>query len=183
MKSITSQIRSIIRAIEGPEIRQDLYDTPQRVQRAFEEIFNGYEVDIPGLFKVFEEDGKDEIVILRNIHFWSTCEHHLLTWEGYASVAYLPQEKVVGASKLARLVEAYAHRLQLQERVGRQVAEAMMKYLNPRGVAVVIKGKHSCISCRGVRNETSELVTSVMLGAFRENAASRYEVLKLIGDI
>ena len=184
MDNIQEHVKAILEAIEhGPPLRPDLVKTPYRVQKAFEEIFSGYEVNIPGLFTVFEEDGEDQIVTLRGIEFSSTCEHHLQTFYGHASVAYLPNKKVIGASKMGRLVQAYAHRLQIQERMGRQIADDMMKYLAPKGVAVIIKASHMCIKCRGLKSQDSELVTSIMRGTFRENQSSRMEVLNLIGEI
>ncbi len=181
MKDIKPEISRILEAIEGPEIRKELLETPRRVQRAYEEMFSGYAADIPSLFKSFEQDGTDQIVTLRDIPFWSTCEHHILSFGGRVSIAYLPVEKVIGASKIVRLIEAYSHRLQLQERLGNQIGAAMMEYLQPQGVAVIIDAVHDCMRCRGVKSETSRLVTSVMLGKFRVERTLRLEVLSVLG--
>jgi len=176
---IRKATEELILAIEG-EIRPQLRETPQRVQRMWEEILNGYEVEIPSLFKAFDGEGKDQLVVVRNIHTYSICCHHLIPFEIVASVAYLPKDKVLGVSKLARLVSAYAHRLQLQERITEQVANTIMEYLEPHGVGVIIKGAHLCMRMRGAKSEQSEVITSVMLGAFRDDYPLRNEVLNLL---
>ena len=178
---IASLTRKLLQEIEGKEIREDLVETPMRVARAYKEIFDGYRTDIPGLFKISEGEGQDQIVVVRDIHSWSVCQHHILPFHCCVHVAYLPIGKVIGVSKIERLVHAYAHRLQLQERIARQIAEAMMTYLKPQGVAVVIHGEHLCMRLRGVKSDSSQVVNSVMLGAFRDNQATRMEVLSLLG--
>jgi len=178
--NIEEYVRGIIRGIEG-SIRPDLEETPRRVQTALTEMLDGYSVDIDSLFKTFEGEGQDQIVVIRNIKFTSFCEHHLLPFSGTAHVAYLPVKKVIGASKIPRLVMAYAHRLQLQERITRQVAETLMEKLEPQGVAVVIQGEHTCMRCRGIKCSDSQMVTSVMLGQFRIERTLRLEVLTLLG--
>ncbi len=169
-------VKNLIVAIEGPKPRKELKDTPDRVQRAFSEMFDGYEVDIPKLFmQRFEQEGTDMVVCVRDISFYSMCEHHLLPFNGIACVAYLPANNIViGVSKIERLVLAFAHRLQLQERITRQVAETMMTYLKPMGVAVIIQGEHLCMRCRGVRSKTSaeaSLWLTVTLGPRRRNSS------------
>ena len=183
MKIIQDCLLQVIKEIEGPKVREELKKTPFRVAKAYKEIFDGYGIDTKELLSnQFEQDGADMIVAVRDIKFYSTCEHHLLTFDGIANVAYLPNNrKVVGVSKIERLVNVYAHRLQLQERITRQVAEDLMTYLEPRGVAVIIQAKHLCMRCRGVKSNSSQMVTSVMLGAFRDNQSARMEVLSLLG--
>jgi len=183
VKNVEDEIRSILEKIEGGPLRSALEETPRRVQVALEEMLSGYSVDIDSLFKTFDGEGKDQLVIARKIHAYSTCEHHLLPFEISVSVAYLPIDKVIGVSKMVRLVLAFARRLQLQERLTEQIAETLMERLNPAGVAVVIKGEHLCMRMRGVKSEEAEVVTSVMLGKFREEASLRAEFLHLIGEI
>jgi len=177
-------VQQLLLEIEGDSsTREGLKETPDRVARAYKEWFAGYSVDIPGLFKIFQEDGEDQIVVLRNIEFSSFCEHHLAPFTGFASIAYLPDQKVIGASKIGRLVQAYAQRLQIQERMGRQIADDIMTYLEPKGVVVILKATHTCIKCRGLKSQNSEMVTSIVRGAFRTNSTSRAEALTLIGNI
>jgi len=178
---IISAVLMLLDAIEGKPLRKELLETPNRVQRAFEELFDGYNTDIDALFKTFDGEGKDQIVAVKDIKFTSTCEHHLMLFSGVAHVAYLPKGKAIGASKIPRLVLAYAHRLQIQERITEQVANTLMEKLQPQGVAVIIQGEHACMRCRGVRSEESKLVTSVMLGLFRDDAVTKQEVLALLG--
>jgi GTP cyclohydrolase I len=158
-------------------------DTPGRVVRAYEEFFAGYEVDPVALLeRTFEEtDGYDEIVLLRDIRLESHCEHHMVPIIGRAHVAYLPHRRVVGISKLARVVEAYAKRLQIQEKLTAQVANTIQEVLQPRGVAVVIEAAHQCMTTRGVHKPGVTMVTSRMLGVFRDDPTTRREVLAMIG--
>ena len=151
---------------------------------AFEEYFSGYGVDpVELLQRTFEEtDGYDEMVVLRDIRFESHCEHHLAPIIGKAHVAYLPQKRVVGISKLARLVEVYARRLQIQEKMTAQIANTLDEVLEPKGVAVVIEAAHQCMTTRGVHKPGVAMVTSRMLGAFRSDAATRREFLAIIGQ-
>jgi len=166
---------------EDPE-RDGLRETPSRLMRAFQEYFSGYGQD-PGriLMKTFEEtEGYDEMVVLRRIPFQSHCEHHFAPIIGHAWVAYVPSQRVVGISKLARLVEAYAKRLQIQERMTAQIANTIETVLKPQGVGVVIKATHHCMTARGIKKEGSDLVTSRMLGCFRDNAMTRQEFLSMV---
>jgi len=179
MKDITENVKAILEAIEGTPLPDRLVDTPARVQKALEELLDGYSVKIDELFKVFEL-GSDQLVIAQDIDFTSLCEHHCLLFFGQVHIAYLPNKKVIGASKLPRIVLAYSHRLQIQERIAENIAESIMKYLEPKGVCVVITAKHSCISCRGVKSTNCKLTNSIMLGAFRDNPAARAEVLALL---
>ena len=162
--------------------REGLVDTPKRVARAFEEWFSGYNVDpYEFLSRTFREvNGYDEIVALTNIDFNSHCEHHIAPIIGRAHVAYLPRDKVVGISKLARVVDAYARRLQVQEKLTAQIAECISAVLEPRGVAVVIEGAHECMTTRGIGKRNVSMVTSQMLGIFRDDARARAEFLAMI---
>jgi GTP cyclohydrolase I len=164
--------------------REGLRDTPGRVVRAYEDWFYGYKVDPEEfLSRTFEEvEGYDDMVVLRDIRFESHCEHHLAPIIGRAHVGYLPTRKVVGISKLARVVEAYARRLQVQEKMNAQIAHCIQKVLEPKGVAVVIESAHQCMTTRGVHKEGVTMVTSTMLGEFRSNPLTRREFLSVIGS-
>ena len=162
--------------------RDGLADTPDRVIRSFEEMTSGYSEDPKEILgKVFAQD-HDEMIISAGIRFSSLCEHHMLPFSGTAAVGYIPWNgKVVGLSKLARVVGAFSHRLQIQERLTQQVASSISKALNPLGVGVVMRAHHSCMGCRGVRQPDSEMVTSCMTGVFRDKAEVRAEFLGLVG--
>jgi GTP cyclohydrolase IA len=166
---------------EDPD-RDGLRETPARVARAFREYFSGYGQDAEQILdKTFEEtEGYDEMVVLRGIPFQSHCEHHLAPIIGHAWVAYVPNQRVVGISKLARVVEAYAKRLQIQERLTAQIANTIERVLRPKGSGVVIKATHHCMTTRGINKHGSDLVTSRMLGCFRENAITRQEFLSMV---
>ena len=168
---------------DDPE-REGLKGTPGRVVRAFEEYFIGYASDpVELLQRTFEEtDGYDEMVVLKDIRFESHCEHHLAPIIGKAHVAYLPQQRVVGISKLARLVEVYAKRLQIQEKMTAQIANCLDEVLQPKGVAVVIEAAHQCMTTRGIHKPGVSMVTSRMLGAFRTDPSTRREFLAIIGQ-
>jgi GTP cyclohydrolase IA len=163
--------------------REGLIGTPARVVRAFEEFFGGYAVDpVELLQRTFAEvEGYDEMVVLKDIRFESHCEHHLAPIIGKAHVAYLPSNRVVGISKLARLVEVYAKRLQIQEKMTAQIANTLDEVLKPKGVAVVIEAAHQCMTTRGVHKPGVTMVTSRMLGAFRDDPSTRRELLAMIG--
>ena len=164
--------------------REGLLDTPARVTRAYEQWFKGYDED-PGelLKRTFEEvEGYDEMVVLRDIRFESYCEHHMAPIIGVAHVGYIPTDRVVGISKLARIVDAYAKRLQVQEKMNAQIANTLYDVLKPQGVAVVLEGEHHCMSTRGVHKPGVSMVTSTMLGEFRENHATRKEFMNIIGN-
>jgi GTP cyclohydrolase I len=168
---------------DDPE-REGLRETPQRVARAFEDWFSGYKVDPEDyLARTFEEvAGYDDMIVLRDIRFESHCEHHLAPIIGRAHVGYLPTNKVVGISKLARVVEAYARRLQVQEKMNAQIARCIQKVLEPKGVAVVVQAEHQCMTTRGVHKPGVSMVTSTMLGDFRTNPLTRREFLSVIGN-
>lgn len=164
--------------------REGLRDTPARVVRAYEEFFSGYSVDpVELLQRTFEDtDGYDEMVLLKDISFESHCEHHMAPIIGVAHVAYMPRRRVVGISKLARVVEAYARRLQIQEKMTAQIANTLESVLDPLGVAVIIEAEHQCMTTRGVHKRGVNMVTSRMLGMFRSNPSTRRELLSLIGQ-
>ena len=176
-------VRTLLRWAGDDPAREGLVGTPDRVVRAYEEFFAGYALDpVAILERTFEEtDGYDEIVLLRDIRLESHCEHHMVPIIGRAHVAYLPHRRVVGISKLARVVEAYAKRLQIQEKLTAQVANTIQDVLQPRGVAVVIEAAHQCMTTRGVHKPGVTMVTSRMLGAFRDDPTTRREFLAMIG--
>ena len=184
---VPEEVQDAIRTLilwsgDDPE-REGLLDTPKRVARAWREYCQGYEED-PGLHlgRTFEEvGGYNEIVLLKDIPFQSHCEHHMAPIIGTASIAYLPRDRVVGISKLARVLHGYARRLQVQERLTAQVAQAIWDNLNPHGVAVVINAQHGCMTGRGVRTHGVGMVTSRMMGCFLEDQRSRKEILALMG--
>lgn len=177
-------VRTLLRWAGDDPQREGLIDTPKRVTTAFGEWFAGYEVDpVEILSRTFEEvEGYDEMVILRNVRFESHCEHHLASIIGTAHVAYLPDHRVVGISKLARLVDAYAKRLQIQEKMTAQIANTLDEVLKPKGVGVVIEATHGCMTTRGVHKTGLTMVTSQMIGAFRDHGETRREFLSAIGN-
>jgi GTP cyclohydrolase IA len=177
-------IRTLLRWAGDDPNREGLLATPERVVRAYEEWFGGYDVDpVDLLQRTFEEtEGYDEMVVLRDIRFESHCEHHMAAIIGKAHVAYLPNRRVVGISKLARLIEVYAKRLQIQEKMTAQIANTLNDVLQPEGVAVVIEAAHQCMTTRGVHKTGVTMVTSRMLGAFRDDATTRREFLSIIGN-
>ena len=177
-------VRTLIRWAGDDPAREGLLDTPKRVAKAYEEWFQGYQVDPAELLqRTFEEvEGYDEMVLLRDIRFESYCEHHLAPIIGKAHVAYLPERRVVGISKLARVVEAFGKRMQIQEKMTAQVAGVIDEVLRPRGVAVVIEATHQCMSTRGVNKHGVSMVTSRMIGAFRDDPNTRREFLGMVGN-
>ncbi len=180
---VSDAIRTLIRWAGDDPGREGLLDTPQRVARAWKEYCAGYDEDpAHHLNRVFEEvGGYDDIVLLNGIPFQSHCEHHMAPITGKASIAYLPKDRVVGISKLARVLHGFARRLQVQERLTAQVADCIWERLQPQGVAVVIEATHGCMTARGVRTPGVGMVTSRMMGVFRDDERSRQEVLKLMG--
>jgi len=172
----------LIQFIGEDPTREGLQKTPARVTKSWRnEVFSGYNTDIEKLFTVFEDGACDELVLLQDIEMFSTCEHHLLPFYGKAHVAYLPNKKVIGVSKLARLVDAFSRRMQIQERIGSQVTEALMNHLQPKGAACIISAQHLCMKCRGVQKQNSVMTTSSLTGAFRNDTQARMELLMLIG--
>ena len=177
-------VRTLLRWAGDDPDREGLLDTPSRVTRGYEEWFSGYATDpVSMLERTFEEtDGYDEIVLLRDIRLESTCEHHMAPILGRVHVGYLPHRRGVGISKLARVVEAYARRLQIQEKLTAQIANTIQDVLRPRGVAVVIEAAHQCMTTRGVHKPGVTMVTSRMLGAFRDDPSTRRELLAMINN-
>ena len=167
---------------DDPE-REGLRETPKRVIRSYKDFFSGYNLDPREILsKKFKEvEGYDEIIILKNIRLESHCEHHMVPFIGTAHVGYLPKNKIVGLSKLARLVETFAKRLQIQEKLTAQIANAIDEVLQPRGVGVIIEASHLCVATRGIHKPDSKMVTSRMLGSFRNDQATRKEFLDLVG--
>jgi GTP cyclohydrolase I len=177
-------VRTLLRWAGDDPTREGLLGTPERVVRAYEEWFAGYDIDPTDfLQRTFEEtEGYDEMVVLRDIRFESHCEHHMAAIIGKVHVAYLPNRRVVGISKLARLVEVFGKRLQIQEKMTAQIANTLNDVLQPKGVAVVIEAAHQCMTTRGIHKSGVTMVTSRMLGAFRDNQATRREFLSIIGN-
>jgi GTP cyclohydrolase I len=181
--AVQEAVRTLIRWAGDDPAREGLLDTPARVARAWREYARGYEEDpAHHLSRTFEEvGGYDEIVLLKDVPFQSHCEHHLAPIIGTAAIAYLPNERVVGISKLARVLHGFARRLQVQERLTAQVADCIWEHLQPQGVAVVIEASHACMTARGVQTPGVMMTTSRMMGVFREDERSRREVLALMG--
>ena len=169
-------------ACAGDPLPAGLVETPERVARALVEMTEGYHLDPAAILGVTFEAEYDQIVALARIPFVSTCEHHLLPFIGYAGVAYLPQGRVVGLSKLARLVDVYAKRLQLQERMTQQIAVAMMDHLNPRGALVLVEAEHSCMACRGVKKPGAVMRTSAVRGTFLTDPTAKDEAMRLLQE-
>ena len=176
-------VKTLIRwAGDNPQ-REGLKETPSRVVRSYKDFFSGYDLDPREILsKKFKEvEGYDEIIILKDIRLESHCEHHMVPFVGTAHVGYLPKNKVVGLSKLARLVEVFAKRLQIQEKLTAQIANAVDEVLQPKGVGVIIEASHLCVATRGIRKPESRMVTSRMLGSFRTDEGTRKEFLDLVG--
>lgn len=183
-KDVEAAFRTIIKWAGDDPGRDGLKETPARLARAFEEYYRGYHEDpVEILQKTFEEiEGYDEMIVLRGIRFESHCEHHMAPIIGRAWVGYIPRGRVVGISKLARVVNAYAKRLQIQEKMTAQIANSIQEVLNPEGVAVVLKAEHQCMTARGVMKPGTDLVTSRMLGVFKDNPITRQEFLTMVAD-
>ena len=177
-------VRTLLRWAGDDPDREGLLDTPSRVVKSYEEFFAGYRQDPKTLLqRTFEEtDGYDELIVLRDIRFESHCEHHMVPIIGVAHIGYLPQNRVIGISKLARVIEAFAKRLQIQEKLTAQIANIIDEVLKPRGVAVIVEARHQCMTTRGVHKPDATLVTSRMLGELRENASTRREFMAIIGN-
>ena len=180
LERIQRAMRELILAVgEDPE-REGLLGTPERVSRMYGELFEGLRTDPKELLSVGFEVGHDEMVILKDIPFYSICEHHFMPFHGVAAIGYIPDGRVVGLSKLARLVDAYARRPQIQEQLTGQIADTLMEALHPDGVAVVIEAEHLCMTARGVKKPGSRMVTSATRGTFRKNDVTRAEFLSLV---
>jgi len=176
-------VKTLLEYIEGDSNREGLVKTPKRVIDSFEEIYAGYSMDPKEvLSSTFNGEGYDGIVLLRDIEFHSTCEHHLQPFKGRAHVAYIPTERIVGISKLARILELHARRLQNQERITKGVADDLEQQLNPLGAAVIIEAAHGCMQCRGVSKQNAVMTTSAMRGVFFDKTEARTELMQLIGS-
>ena len=176
--ALEESVKSILTAIGEDVDREGLLRTPHRVAKSYEELLSGYRMDPRALINeaVFDV-AYDEMVIVRNIEFYSLCEHHMLPFIGHVHVAYIPSDKVIGLSKIPRIVDLFSRRLQVQERMTKQIADYINVVLNPRGVAVVVEGLHMCMMLRGVKKQNARMTTSAMLGAFRDNLSTRMEFL------
>ena len=176
-------VKTLIRWAGDDPQREGLQETPKRVVKSYKDFFSGYQQEPREILsKKFKEvDGYDEIIVLKDIRLESHCEHHMVPFIGTAHVGYLPKKKVVGLSKLARLVEAFAKRLQIQEKLTAQIANAIDEVLPPKGVGVIIEASHLCVATRGIHKPESRMVTSRMLGTFRDDQATRKEFLELVG--
>lgn len=176
--SVSNQLKIIG---EDPE-REGLKETPKRVVKMWDEIYKGYSQKPEDVLTTFSADGYDQIILLKNIEMYSTCEHHMVPFFGKAHIAYIPNGKVIGISKLARLLDIYARRLQIQERLGDQVTDALMKYLQPLGAACIIEACHLCMRMRGVSKQNAIMVTSSLRGVFLEKPEARQELMQLIKE-
>lgn len=180
-EAIQKAVVSIIRALDDDPDREGLIDTPRRISEMYADIFSGINCNPQNHLKVGFEEGHQEMVITKDIPFYSMCEHHFLPFHGMAHIGYIPNGRVVGASKLSRVVDEFARRLQLQERLTTQIADTILEALHPRGVAVILEAEHLCMTMRGIKKPGSKMVTSAMRGLFRQRAATRSEFLTLIG--
>jgi len=183
LPAITNSVSQILQAIGEDPAREGLVRTPERVARAYQEILAGYQTDPVQLVNgaLFNVD-YDEMVIVKDIEYYSLCEHHLLPFFGRAHVAYVPKGRVIGLSKIPRIVDMFAHRLQVQERMTQQIAEFIQEVINPWGVGVVIEGQHLCMMMRGIKKEQAKMTTSAMLGGFRKRLETRMEFLNRISN-
>ncbi len=180
LRRAEAAVRELLLALGEDPDREGLAETPRRVAAAYAEMLGGREIDAEALLQVGFDEGHDEMVILRDIPFFSICEHHLIPFRGAAHVAYVPRGRVVGISKLARLVDAVARRPQLQERLTAQIADIMMEALQPDGVAVAVEAEHLCMTMRGIKKPGSQMVTSAMRGTFQTQNETRAEFLVLV---
>ena len=183
LPAITNSVSQILQAIGEDPAREGLVRTPDRVARAYQEILAGYQTDPVQLVNgaLFNVD-YDEMVIVKDIEYYSLCEHHMLPFFGKAHVAYVPKGRVIGLSKIPRIVDMFAHRLQVQERMTQQIAEFIQEVINPWGVGVVIEGQHLCMMMRGIKKEQAKMTTSAMLGGFRKRLETRMEFLNRISN-
>jgi len=180
-KDAMEAVSTLLKYIEGDDSREGLLDTPKRVVESFSEIYAGYDMDASEvLSSTFNGEGYDGIVLLRNIEFHSTCEHHLQPFRGRAHVAYIPTDRIVGISKLARILELHARRLQNQERITSGIANDLEEHLEPLGSAVIIEASHGCMQCRGVSKQNAVMTTSAMRGVFFDKSEARSELMELI---
>lgn len=180
--SIEDNVTRIMQFIGEDVEREGLVDTPKRVVKSWNKLFEGYSIDPKSLITSFSDGRCDEMVLLRDIEFYSTCEHHMIPFMGKAHIAYLPGEKVLGVSKLARLLDVFARRMQIQERIGQQVTEFLMEECGANGAACILEAQHLCMTSRGVQKQNSVMVTSSLKGAFLDEPATRAELMSMIGN-
>lgn len=178
---IEENFRRTLEYIGEDTTREGLLETPKRMRRAYDEIFAGYRTNPKDLVKTFVQGTCEEMVILKDAEFYSTCEHHFFPFFGHCSIGYLPNDKVIGVSKLARLLDCYSKRMQIQERMTAQIADFLMEELGAKGVYVVCEGVHFCMTSRGIKKQDASMITSAIRGVFRESAEARNEFLHLIG--
>lgn len=174
-------VRRVLEYIGEDPNREGLLETPSRVVRSWGELFSGYKTDPATILKSFADGACDEMVVLRDVEFYSFCEHHMLPFFGKAHIGYLPNGRVVGISKLARLLDVYTRRLQIQERIGQQITDAIMEQLGAKGAGCILEAKHHCMTCRGVGKQNSVMMTSSLRGVFKDSALPRAEFLKMAG--
>ena len=180
-KKITQLVGELLKAIGEDGQREGLQETPRRVAEAYEALFAGYEKRPEDVMTVFDGEAYDEMIIAKDIEFYSMCEHHMLAFFGKVHIGYIPDGKIIGLSKLPRLVEIFSRRLQNQERLTSQVAKSLMDLLKAKGVGVVVEAQHLCIMSRGVEKQNSVVMTSALLGSFKKDHTTRAEFLRLIG--
>jgi GTP cyclohydrolase I len=180
-KSIEKLVKDLITCVGEDTEREGLKDTPRRVAAAYEKMFSGYDQKPEDTLTVFGDELYDEMIVVKDIEFYSTCEHHMLTFTGKAHVGYIPDGKIIGLSKIPRLVDIYARRLQNQERLTNQIARALYEILKPKGVGVILEAKHMCMMARGVEKQNSQVVTSSLLGLFKKELNTRNEFLRHLG--
>lgn len=179
-KKIEELAKQLIAQVDPHPTREGLVETPERVAKSFAKLYGGYTQDPKEVITVFDNEGYDEMVIARNIEFYSMCEHHMLPFFGKVNVGYVPADKIIGLSKMPRLVEVFSRRLQNQERMTKQIADSINEALKPKGVGVVVQGQHLCMQARGVEKQTCEMVTSSFVGLLKEDIRTRTEFLGLI---
>jgi GTP cyclohydrolase I len=173
-------IRQLLQTVEPNIDREGLLETPKRVDKAYGHLFSGYGQDPASLMTIFDDEKYDEMILVKNIEFYSTCEHHMLPFFGRAHIAYVPSGKIIGLSKMPRLVDIFSRRLQNQERITTQIADALQDMVAPKGVAVVLEAKHFCMMARGVEKQMSEVTTSALRGLFKKDPSTRAEFFSLI---
>lgn len=178
--SMIENLSNQIRYIGDNPLREGLLETPNRVLRSWDELYSGYKQKPEDVFKTFDADGYDQIVLLKDVEFFSMCEHHMLPFFGQAHIAYIPNKRVIGVSKLARLLEIFSRRLQIQERLGEQITSCLMEHLEPHGAACILSASHMCMRMRGVGKQHSTMVTSSLKGVFLDEPAARAELMQLV---
>lgn len=179
-ENISKHVKEIIASLGEDVSREGLLETPKRVAKSFSKLYGGYSQNPKDVVTVFDNEGYDEMIIAKDIEFYSMCEHHMLPFFGKAHVGYVPEDKIIGLSKMPRLVEVFSRRLQNQERLTKQIAEALNEALLPKGVGVVVEGSHFCMMARGVEKQSCKMSTSSFIGRFKSDQRTRSEFLNLI---